>query len=101
MRKTHRFEPDYVSGCTALCTVLLWLASAFGGWGIKALFPDFDGLPLLLLLWGAFVLACIFNRTAARIFARNNICRLFRHRTGYFTSKEFNFFRCLFSGKFA
>ena len=72
MRKTHRFEPDYVSGCTALCTVLLWLASAFGGWGIKALFPDFDGLPLLLLLWGAFVLACIFNRTAAKIYARNH-----------------------------
>ena len=72
MRKNPRFEPDYVSGCTALCTVCAWLVTTFAGVGLHLLLPDFDGLPLLLLLWGVLVLACIVNRVAAQVFARNH-----------------------------
>ena len=72
MHKSPPFEPNYKAGCTALCSVLLWLGTFLCGYGIKALFPDFDGAPLLLILIAAMALTCIVNRTAAKIFARNH-----------------------------
>lgn len=71
MHKT-KFQPDYTSGFTALCSVVFWLASTFTGLGLRHLLPDFDGLPLLLLLVGAMALACFANRTLARSFARKH-----------------------------
>ena len=72
MRKKIPFEPNYVAGCTALCSVLLWLGTLLCAYGIKILFPDFDGAPLILILWGAMALACVVNRVAARIFAQKH-----------------------------
>ena len=64
---------DYTSGFTALCSVAFWLVSTFAGLGIRFLLPNsFDGLPLLLILIVAMVLACFANRTLARSFARNH-----------------------------
>ena len=71
MRKIN-FQPDYTSGLTALFSVIFWLSSVFTGFGLRFLFPHFDGLPLLALLLGALAVACITNRIAAKIFARNH-----------------------------
>ena len=68
----NKLQPDYTAGCTALCSVLLWLGTLLCGYAIKTLFPAFDGAPLILILMAALVLACVFNRTAARIFARRH-----------------------------
>lgn len=66
------FEPNYTAGCTALCSVLLWLGTFLCGYGVKALFPHFDGAPLLAILMAAMAFFCVVNRLAARIFARNH-----------------------------
>ena len=71
MRKPLSFEPNYTAGCTALCSVLLWVGALLCGFAISSLFPTFDGAPLLLILLAALALACVVNRVAAGIFARN------------------------------
>ncbi|MBP3666081.1 MAG: hypothetical protein J6K29_03405 [Clostridia bacterium] len=71
MRRSN-VQFDYKSGFTALFSVLFWLASAFTGIGLRHLLPDFDGLPLFLLLALALTVACAANRTAAKVFARNH-----------------------------
>ncbi len=63
---------DLVSGFTALLTVLCWAASAFLGLGLREWFPDFDGLPLFLILLVALVLLCVVNRVTARVYARSH-----------------------------
>ncbi len=71
MRRSN-MQFDYKSGFTALFSVLFWLASVFTGLGLRFLFPNFDGLPLFLLLILALTVACAANRTAAKVFARSH-----------------------------
>ncbi len=42
------------------------------GLGLGALWPSFDARPLLGLLIAAFLVACLANRVAAKVFARNH-----------------------------
>lgn len=58
----------------AICTawgiaLLLSGAAAILGVGIAQHFPAFHALPLLLILWVAFVLVCTINRISAMIFS--------------------------------
>lgn len=72
MHKKSNFKLDLTSGLTALFTVVLWLAATFSGLGLRKLLPDYDGLPLFLMLLVAFAVACAVNRIAAKIFAREH-----------------------------
>lgn len=72
MRTESKHHFDVVSGLTALFSVVFWLASAAVGLGLRKCFPDFDGIPLLLLLLTALAVACAANRIAAKVFARSH-----------------------------
>ncbi len=59
-----------LAACAA--AVSLAVLAFMGGVGLSFLFPDFDALPLFLILTVAFILACVANRAAAKVFARNH-----------------------------
>ena len=61
---------DHRFGFAALFSVILSAVPFVSGYGIRLLFPAFDGLPLFFILLAALAAACAVNRIAAKSFAR-------------------------------
>ena len=69
-KSTHNL--NLTSGFTALFTVLFTFGAFFTGYGLRQIFPTFDGFPLFFILLGALTVACVANRLSAKVYARNH-----------------------------